>query len=195
MPVSQLNIDHKGLQRVMAGFEKFKTNASDLTRPMNSAGKIMLKSIKNNFDSVGRPKRWPALKPSTGKQKLREGYTIQPLVRTGALMRSMTYRVSGNGKLLSVGTSIPYGSIHQFGGTIKRGAHSRVVPFSKKGGFLSKKSASRRKTGFISIRRVSFGASSVNIPARPFLLFQDEDIDQMNSLIAEHLLSAYNKGI
>lgn len=141
MTISVVKVDEKGLDRVTAFLDKSKRKAFDLSVPLRKGGLDMLLSIDRNFRSGGRP-AWKPLSPAYLRWKLRNRYSPLPLIRTGALKQSITYRVTRN--KLSIGTSIPYAGYHQFG--------------------------------------------TRTIPKRKFLLFQKEDIEGLNNLIAKHMV-------
>ena len=117
---------------------------------MLKARALMDRSIDRNFASSGRPKHWKPLARVTLMQKLKAGYSLMPLIRSGArgLQGSISSRTRNN--KLAIGTSIAYGRIHQFGGFAGRN------------------------------RRVF-------IPARPYLVFQEEDLKRIEILIARYL--------
>jgi len=127
----------------------------DLSPLMKDFGERMKRSVVQNFIQGGRPEKWKPLKTSTlvswamRKRSLWGGGTLtrygaraisgrKPLIDTGRLMKSITYRAGKDE--VRIGTNVIYAAIHQFGGKAGRG----------------------RK---------------VKIPARPFLLIQDEDKD------------------
>lgn len=84
----------------------------------------------------------------------------QTLTDTGRLRRSITAE-AGNG-WAAVGTNVLYARIHQLGGTI------------------------RPKTG--KALNTPYGLfKSVTIPARPFLMVQDEDWEEIHAAISDFL--------
>ena len=116
----------------------------------------------------------------------------KPLIDTGRLLSSITYRISGN--TVEVGTNVPYARIQQFGGVIKpKNAKKLAIPASwetrrlmrrhgetvracleglKNSGWhiwftdraIMGKRGKRGKERVLFVRK-----SSVYIPARPFL--------------------------
>lgn len=114
----------------------------DLSSPLKQGGNLMLRSMGRNFKSGGRP-LWRPLKAATARFKARNGYSPLPLTRSGALQRSVTFAVRNRNRL-AIGTSIPYGAVHQFGG-------------------------------------------GNNIPKRPYLVFQKEDLKNIERLVVGHI--------
>ena len=59
---------------------------------------------------------WPPLAPSTLREKTRLGFPLVPLVRTGALEKSLTDRQVAariTPQSMSWGTDVPYAKYHQ----------------------------------------------------------------------------------
>lgn len=124
----------------------------DLSPAMKNSGEILLTSIRKNFETGGRPQKWPPLKPSTIKQRILQGHWPgSVLVRhgiSGGLLGSLSYRTSSDKVVVSANKV--YAAIHHFGGQAGRG------------------------------RKVS-------IPARPFMMVQDEDWDEIKAMLAQHI--------
>lgn len=145
---------------------------SDLRRQLTGlrpfyaeAAEILRRSVDKNFATGGRPSHWPA----SGRVKRTGGET---LVDTGRLRRSITTRVSD--RHASVGTNVVYAAIHQFGGRI--GPHV-IKP---------------KRARALNIPGIGYRASvnhpGSTIPARPFLLVQDEDWQAIRAAAIRHLL-------
>jgi phage virion morphogenesis protein len=151
----------------------------NMTPIMKEIGEIVRTSVERNFAETGRPEKWPE------SQRVKRGGG-QTLSRTGRLRRSFTVKASKD--RVEVGTNVVYAAIHQFGGTITQGARSelftrnRYVRGDKKGQF---------KKGTKAGRGVTFGERRINIPARPFLMVQDEDWSTMNAAISDYLMDNY----
>jgi len=127
---------------------------------LRQIGLVGLRSIAKTFAAGGRPQKW---KPSI-RARLTGGKT---LLKTARLLRSITTKV-GTG-MVTWGTSVKYARIHQLGGTIKP------------------KSAKALK---INIPGVGWRTmKQVTIPARKFLVLQDEDIRVFKRIIAEEVTS------
>ncbi|HWP96414.1 MAG TPA: phage virion morphogenesis protein [Syntrophomonadaceae bacterium] len=152
------------------------------TQPlMGIVGHIILGSVSRNFESQGRPKWKPIssftqdiysgrllerLEATAGFQKLKREKT-RVAKRTSFLAKKggrMILQGEGDlkksvvvGKItrnsVEIGSSLPYARIHQLGGTIEPKKSYLFVPISG---------------GFIRLKKVE-------IPARPYLLLQNED--------------------
>jgi phage gpG-like protein len=158
-------------------------------------------SIPQNFREGGRPDRWPGSK--------RGGQTM---VDTARLLRSVTHAVAGG--TLRVGTNVRYAAQRHFGGTlVPKDAKYLAVPLDgaarrrprqfdnlkwapptaksgpNVGGFLVQRltgrAAKRQKARY---RYLFVLLKKVEQPARPFLLFQTDDIAYAERAMAKHLL-------
>lgn len=143
-----ITITVNGIQEVNANLTGAIDRSADLTPVMKQSAVLMMGSINENFQQGGRPAPWFPLALSTIKQKVRQGYSVMPLIRTGTLRASITPRVGQTS--FKLGTSIVYGRIHQKGGKAGRN-------------------------------------HSATIPARPYLVFQDEDLRQINRLVSDYI--------
>jgi phage virion morphogenesis protein len=140
----------------------------NLSGVFRNFGEYMKGSIDKNFAAGGRPVKWPALRFSTkvawslGKKSHwgKKGKMTKtgksawegrlPLTDTARLRRSISY--TAGAREISIGTSVIYAAIHQFGGQAGRG-------------------------------------KKVYIPARPYLMFQDEDINYLEMTLVEYILT------
>lgn len=144
--------------------------AADFKKPMTIAAEYMRFSIENNFKEGGRPTKWP---PS--KRAQRQGG--QTLRDKGRLLDSITYEAAEDS--LRIGTNVKYARIHQFGGIIPggiiRATRSKALRWLGPDG----------KPRFAK----SVNRPAITIPARPFLVVQDEDVEEIKSIIREYLMS------
>lgn len=133
----------------------------DLTPLLRKWGARMLISIGKNFEGGGRPDKWVHLKFSKKPSKL----TGKPVI----LKKAINYIVKGDEVLLSpmAGLSSKYQKIHQFGSVgLKRGGYIRP-----------------KRKPWLVFRSPDTGelirTKKVKIPARPYLMAQDEDVRGM----------------
>jgi len=150
----------------------------DLTPAMKRIGQAVRTSVIRNFEAGGRPAKWA---PSQ-RVKKKGGKT---LVKSHRLVNSITARAYPN--RAEVGTNVVYAAIQQLGGTVRHGARTQTLAFKKKGGFLGRKAAGKRRTA-VRVAFARIGARDTTIPARPFLLVQDEDWAQIRDEIARYLV-------
>ncbi len=144
--------------------------ARDLSSPMKLIGEQVLFSVQQNFAEGGRPDRWI---PS--KRAIVQGG--QTLVNTGRLLQSLTYRSSSD--QAEVGTNVIYAAIHQFGGIIPGGP---IVP---------RRAKSLRWIGPDGKPRFAKKVQRPDIamPARPFLMVQEEDKSELVRIIKDYLMN------
>ena len=145
-------------KEVKALFQRLLEKMQDLTPAMKVIGQIIRTSVVKNFEAGGRPHRW---KPS--KRAMVEGG--RTMVDTGRLMKYITSRAYRD--RAEVGTNVIYAAIHQFGGDIEA-SRSKYLKFRIGGRWAQKK--------------------KVRIPARPFLVVQDEDWQEIKEAILEYLM-------
>jgi phage gpG-like protein len=119
--------------------------------------------FRGSRDPYGVP--WRPLARSTVARR-RKG-SSQPLLDTGRLRSSISYRLLGSTGV-EVGTNVRYAAIHQFGGTISFAARSIRVRLRKVGGrtVFAKDKHSR---GVVTKWGTNSTGWSVTIPARPFI--------------------------
>lgn len=141
---------------------------------LKECGLVLLRSISKTFKAGGRPVRW---KPSLRAIKSKG----QTLVKTARLKNSITMQVLG--KTMTVGTNVKYGRIHQLGGHIQKNvtvkAHWRQM--NKAFG----KPIAGRKVLVKSHQR----DMDITIPARPYLVIQDEDWRVFERIFGDYLTS------
>ena len=147
--------------------EIMKDRAVHLKPIMAVTGNMVVKSVRQNFRDGGRPEKWT-------KSKKPKGTT---LVGTGALMRSIHYELDSDGNAVTVMTGPQkYAAIHQFGGTTS--AHTIMAKNRK---------ALQFNVGGVTIYRKKVNHPGSNIPARPYMLLQDEDIENIKTEMLEYL--------
>lgn len=151
----------------------------DLTPVMQDFAGYMKGSVQKNFAAQGRPARWAPLKASSlaswiGSRKSWRtksgGISAKGaaalggrliLTDTGRLRNSINFKALARG--VEGYTNVKYAAIQQLGGTT--GPHT-IVPRKKKALFWPGAAH--------PVKSVQHPGS--RIPARPFLMFQDEDV-------------------
>lgn len=96
-------------------------------------GAYWIRETHENWRShgVSRGHPWTALHPGTLAQKRRQGYSGEPLIRTGRLRASMRVLRSDAGGLL-FGTDVPYAAAHDQGRGVPERALLRVKDYDVK---------------------------------------------------------------
>lgn len=155
------------LAKELAGMADRITDKGVLLR---RAGGVVRESIRTNFAVGGRPEKWQPL-------KVRQG---QPLRDTGRLQNSITSRVRGG--VVLVGTNVEYAAVQNFGA--KKGSFGETVVQVRAHQRTGK--SGRAYTVRAHPRKVKLPRG--DIPARPFMLVQDEDIVEIEALSASYIM-------
>ncbi len=161
----KIDIDN---QAVTAAFNRLLQLGQNPRPALEGIGGELLKNIQQGFEAGVSPygQKWAPLKHRSGK----------PLLDSGKLHNSISYRVVGNA--VEIGTNRPYAKVHQFGAEIERAAYSKQIRhrtdakgnllrtklFGGKGLIFAKDSHARAQTRWVEV-----GAHKIAIPARPFL--------------------------
>jgi phage virion morphogenesis protein len=170
------NLDAGAAQRAIA---RLGERARNLAPAMREIGSGVVDDARLRFrdskDPYGAP--WQRLKASTlaARRKGSGPGQAKPLLDTGRLRNSVTYRVDGPDAVV-VGTNVAYAAIHQFGGVIQRAPMSvkvrlRQIVVKRKDGTSYK--ATRFAKGSYKRATEKWGTNAsgwqVKIPARPFV--------------------------
>lgn len=168
----------------------FLTGIRDKVKPdknlMTKIAGIMHAGIERNFLEEGRPEKWKPLAKRTVADRKRKGFGPEHpiLQRKQQLLRSIIPRANQNQSI--VATNEVYAAIQHFGGVITMPARSelflrnRYVKGKKKGKF--KKGTTRGK-GF------TFKEHKIVIPPRPFMLFNEPEVDEIIKTVEGQMLS------
>jgi phage virion morphogenesis protein len=150
-----ITIDDLNVQTALA---RLAQQVSNKTPVLDAIGADILKRVQLNFRNSQSPEGMP-----WQKLKSRQG---QPLVDSGRLRNSITYEAGSDS--VSIGTNLVYAAVHQFGHTFNRQARAHTLHFKQgKDGSIGNKFVKAHKSNFT--QKVTIGAHSVTIPARPYL--------------------------
>lgn len=159
MPGFVVKVQATGLNQINIMVNGAKDRAQNLTVPLKKAGLVMLSSVNKNFRSGGRPSPWRPLAQSTIRQKLKNGGTLLPL--TGASRRSFGARTGGGNLRRSI--------------TFNASRNKLVIGTSIVYGAIHQYGGRAGRN------------HSANIPARPYLVFQKNDLNAIKELIVSHI--------
>jgi phage gpG-like protein len=140
-----------------------------------SIREVMVPSIRQNFDSGGRP-AWVPLHDFTVKKKKGDA---RPLIRTGSLRRVATQMNiwtidTEKAMVTDLPQSVWYGKVHQAG-------------YEGNAGGASTKQLVNTATGAIIEIEDEGEAGSGAIPARPFIVMQNEDVNNIDRVFTDWL--------
>jgi phage gpG-like protein len=139
---------------------------------MAAIGNRAVGSVKQNFAVGGRPTKWAPLSTAYASQK--KGGKL--LYDTGRLQKSIHYEADSAGTTIKP-DQLPYARIHNFGGKTK--PHEIKARNKKSLAFMAGGSRVMRK-------KVNHPGSI--IPARPYMVLQDEDVVTFGEMIANFLV-------
>lgn len=122
--------------------------------------------------------------PQSLRVKMLQGGGLT-LVKSGLLRRSLTVEADNDGAV--VFTVMKYAAIHQFGGTIHRPAHDRVLNFRvEKDGKIKPGFRKKRYANFQMKAKVD--SSETTMPARPFMGINEENARDILQKAARYLI-------
>lgn len=179
-----------------------KMNNLDLSAVFPAIRQVVRNSIISNFRTGGRfgsglfgggGSKWK----QSGRAGRQSGQTLRD---RGILMNSIEVFVEmRNGQLLiTAGSNQPYAAAHQFGvnKTVNVRQHTRmrktksgtIQAVGKRGQKLKKIIAQG-----ISIATVASHSRKMNLPARPFLVLQDDDVNRILQLLHAEIIKQMAK--
>jgi len=144
----------------------------DLTPAMKTIGQVVRTSVIRNFEKGGRP-RWAV----SQRVKNDGGVTLSESHR---LRNSIN--VQANKSSVAVGTNVAYAAVHQFGA--EKGSFGVVTALVKEHIRNTKSGKPSKVRSHSRQAKLPWG----DIPARPFLMVQDEDWKEIGEAIKDHLL-------
>ena len=196
----EVRIDSRQLTDMLTGM---KIAIGDMKKPMDVIGYNMLRSVAKTFQAGGRPNLWGA-----SRRAANEGG--RTLMLTGRLRNSIAF--TSEQFRVVIGTNLRYARIQQEGGTITgKGGKMLAIPLTRearrlavgvrslreieglqfiprkgKPPILARVVKARGKRGE-RIEPLFVLMKSVKIPARPFLVVQDDDLKMIEKVIQRHI--------
>lgn len=147
-------------KRVLDALSRLAAKGGNLQPLMQDIGEIILLSTKLNFEQQGRPTPWK-------KSRRAEQTGGQTLSDTGRLRNSFT--IDAGSDHVTVGTDVDYAPYLQFG------TKPRIIRPNK---------AKALKISGIGFRKK---VKHPGMPARPFLLIQDNDVQKIIQAIESYM--------
>jgi phage virion morphogenesis protein len=148
---------------------------TDMTPVMRKIAGVMADSVEENFAREGRPTTWRKSHRATRDG----GKTLQD---TGRLAASISQRYTNRTAI--IGTNVAYARMMQFGAlrgsegvqTVIVHGHQRIMA---SGRIATVREHTRQQL-------MPWG----DVPARPFMMIQDEDWQQMKDVLNQYIFSA-----
>ena len=138
----------------------------DLTDVFAECEQLMLQSVRQNFFAGGRPNTWAPLK-KTGEPS--------HLYKSGKLVEQIGSHHGADFAEVYV-SDVPYAAIQNFGGTIHHPGSTKFQAF---------------QIGDKWVYTHGTQPHEIDIPARPFMLFQDEDVVRVQTLFAQDIIGMF----
>jgi phage gpG-like protein len=180
-----VKIDDKAVRIAIEGMGK---RVKDLRKPLTEVAKHLKASVRENiavggrYSSAGSIKggssKWLPLKHERVTASGKKSPKQTPLLKSGLLRKSIYANVVGNG--IVIGSPMKYAAIQNYGGKTKahkiearNGKALRFFPNGASGGAAFRKSV--KHPGSV-------------IPARPFLVVQESDLEYMKKRLLSHIM-------
>lgn len=155
--------------------ERIQKNLGDLTPAMKIIGAIGRTSVIRNFEKSGRPKKWKKHSKTTEKRR-GKGAKILMDQGLGAGLAGSIHSTADKDSA-AVGTNKIYGAVHQFGA--KKGSFGTVVANVRE---------HLRKGVRVKAHKRKMKLPWGDIPAREYLVIQDEDWAEMRAALSDYVL-------
>lgn len=168
---------------VMATLDRIERLATNPATIMSAIAAFLVSRTQRHFQTeTGPDGKWQPLSPRTAAKRTgrRQRGTAHILRDTTRLYQSITGEASDTEA--SVGTNVLYAAPHQLGATIQMPAREQDIHLGRtnRGRRFVKASAKRKET-----MRVTIGAHTIKIPARPFLYLDDEDEAEIQHIVED----------
>ncbi|MDF1592598.1 MAG: phage virion morphogenesis protein [Desulfobacterales bacterium] len=165
-----VKIDDQKVRQLIA---RIRQRQRDMTPAMKIIGETVRSSVIRNFEKGGRPTKWEPSKKKKGKTLMVQGLG-------GGLAGSINVRAASDSVI--VGTNKKYAAVHQSGAA--KGSFNKGSPVDMMiRAHLRKGIKVRAHTRRMKLPRG-------DIPARPFLMVQDEDWSEIRAALSDYLLGA-----
>lgn len=174
---------------VAKAMDRLGTDIQSFREPLTkSIQTVLMPSIAQNFSAEGRPEPWEPLAPYTVE---RRNYQAHPILkRTGTLKKvASSFNIwtitKTSAVITSLGSRAWYGSLHQagYGGF---GAHINKAKKALGAGATQREVVAAAYDS-LDEKAAQGRTASAFIPARPFIMMQDEDVVAIQAIFFEWL--------
>ncbi len=181
-----IEIKLSGRERIDRALVNLGQELEKPEKALNEIGILMMASVQKNFEEQGRPDKWIPLSPMTiAMRRSKDKSSIKILQDTGRLRNSIGYKVTNDGTGVAVGTNVEYGKSHQYGDTMHIPSRTIVPKIAKVLRFVINGKV-------VFAKKVKQKARTAIIPRRPFLLFQNDDLQDIRGVLIENLENEVN---
>lgn len=163
-------VDTKQIDELLA---KVMARTRNAMPAMRVIGEIVRSSIRENFRAGGRPARWKR----SARAKEQSGQTLRD---RNILYNSFTVKATGS--KVEVGTNVKYAAAHHFG--VSKTVSQRVREHVRRVSQAFGKPVEPRKVTVAAHNRTM----KMRLPARPFMLVQDEDWDDIRDVLGKFII-------
>lgn len=175
-----------GMEQALNKLAALTRATGDATPAMDEIGRTVVDHTVGRFERGISPDGDPWEQSQRAKR-----VGGQTLVEQGHLRDSNTHRPAA--AKVEVGNPLVYARIHQFGGAIGREGGTRVNAHGEGGRFRSRKSARRQRRDFVHVSFATYGAYTIEMPARPFLGLDADDREDIPGIVNRHLEKALRR--
>lgn len=163
--------------------------AAHMRSAMGDIAERLRGSVVRNFEVGGRYSRAGSIRGGGTRWDLVAGNPT-PLVRSG-MLRDSIHAVSTDDTAV-VATGLEYAAIHNNGGEIRSYARSELFTRNRagKGSNSSHPNLNPFAKGTGAGRGHTYGESVRKMPARPFMVVQEDDVAEAKRIVRSHLLGA-----
>ncbi len=171
----RVSVDQNAIRKRLAKIEK---QGGDLNAPMHAIGETIASSVQKNFQVGGRFSSAGDWRGGTSKWKeskaavKRGGQTLR---KSGQLMNSISHTAKDSS--VEIGTNKPYAAAMNFGvdKDVNVKEHERRIV----------KRGRKRASGKTTVRSHE---RKMNLEARPFMVVQEQDIEECIEILDNHIL-------
>jgi len=181
--------------RLKALLRKVHDRLADMTPVMRRIGEYLFASVQENFEQGGRysaegswmggSRKWKPLSPVTVKRRTERGrWPGKILIQNARLASSLHVKADRDSAALA--TNVPYGKVHQYGA--KKGEFGKKTFIQHVREHLRRVKGSAKKTKVRAHeRKITLALPWGNIPARPFMVAQPEDVRDIEDLLMSYI--------
>ena len=173
-----LELRHEAFDQMVARLREVTDDLSDMGAAIAT---ILENSVRQNFEEGGRPTRWAmsARARKQGGQTLRDRDALY-----NAITSEFDAAAGGVRTGLRVGANVPYAAAHHFG--VRKTVTQHV-----------REHVARRRQAFgkpipetVVTVRAHTRNMRLNLPARPYMMMQDEDWEDIRDLVQDAIEEA-----